>query len=408
MMNQNDLNEKCHQWLKTLCVDINERNTGSQGNRDATRFFREQLESLGWETEIQEFEAVDWIDGGATLNSGNKEFNVLVSPWSKGCSVKAIMKNASSISELEEGDFRDRIILLHGEIAGEQLMPKNFVFYNPENHQKIISLLENSGAKALICATGRNAALAGGVYPFPLIEDGDFDIPSVYLTGEEGRKLSAFAGKEVILNSRSQRIPGKGYNVTGRKGKSGNDRIVITAHIDSKKGSPGAIDNATGVVVLLLLAGLMKNYSGEKPVELVAFNGEDYYSVPGQMAWIKANQGKFENILFNVNIDGPGYKDGKSEFSYYDLPDQLRDIADRVVEKHPGISKGIPWPQGDHSIFLQYGRPAIAISSQWLIENANSQDITHTPKDNIGIVDHNRLVEIAAAINDLVTSAFRG
>jgi aminopeptidase YwaD len=152
----------------------------------------------------------------------------------------------------------------------------------------------------------------------------------------------------------------------------------------------------------------MKNYSGEKPVELVAFNGEDYYSVPGQMAWIKANQGKFENILFNVNIDGPGYKDGKSEFSYYDLPDQLRDIADRVVEKHPGISKGIPWPQGDHSIFLQYGRPAIAISSQWLIENANSQDITHTPKDNIGIVDHNRLVEIAAAINDLVTSAFRG
>jgi aminopeptidase YwaD len=89
MMNQNDLNEKCHQWLKTLCVDINERNTGSQGNRDATRFFREQLESLGWETEIQEFEAVDWIDGGATLNAGNKDFNVLVSPWSKGCSVKA-------------------------------------------------------------------------------------------------------------------------------------------------------------------------------------------------------------------------------------------------------------------------------------------------------------------------------
>jgi hypothetical protein len=64
MMNQNDLNEKCHQWLKTLCVDINERNTGSQGNRDATRFFREQLESLGWETEIQEF----------TKNSGHMLF----------------------------------------------------------------------------------------------------------------------------------------------------------------------------------------------------------------------------------------------------------------------------------------------------------------------------------------------
>ncbi len=403
MIENSNLNEKCHRWLKKLCVDIKERTTGSEGNRDATRFFREQLETLGWETESQGFEAVDWIDGGATLHAGNKEFNVLVSPWSKGCSVKAVMESASTISELEKGGFRDKVILLHGEIAGEQLMPKNFMFYNPESHQRIISLLENSGAKALICATGRNAALAGGVYPFPLIEDGDFNVPSVYMTEEEGRQLSAFTGKEVELNSKSGRLPGKGYNVTGRKGRTENERIVITAHIDSKKGSPGAIDNATGVVVLLLLARLMKDYSGEKLIEIVAFNGEDYFSVPGQMVWIKANQGKFENILFNINIDGAGYKEGKTEFSYYDLPDQARDFVSRVVKKHPDITEGKPWPQGDHSIFLHYGRPAIAVSSEWFIENINNQDITHTPKDNIGIIDCNKLVELAAALSDLIT-----
>ncbi len=114
----------------------------------------------------------------------------------------------------------------------------------------------------------------------------------------------------------------------------------------------------------LLLAGLLRDYSANRQIEIVAFNGEDYYSVPGQMAWIKANQGKFENILFNINIDGAGYKEGKSEFSYYDLPYPLRNIADRVVEKHPGISEGKPWPQSDHSIFLQYGRPSIAVSSE--------------------------------------------
>ncbi len=404
-MNSSDLNEKCRKWLKTLCVDIKERTTGSQGNRDATRFFREHLEALGWETESQGFEAVDWIDGGATFHAGNKEFNVLVSPWSTGCSVKAELESASTISELENRDFKGKIILLHGEIAGEQLMPKNFVFYNPESHQRIISLLENSGAKAIICATGRNAALAGGAYPFPLIEDGDFNVPSVYMTEEEGKRLRGFSGKEVILDSRSERIPGKGYNVTGRKGKQGTDRIVITAHIDSKKGSPGAIDNATGVVIMLLLAGLLKDYSGKRQIEIVAFNGEDYYSVPGQMAWIMANQGKFENILFNINIDGAGYKEGKSAFSYYDLPDPVRDIVSRVIEKHPGITEGKPWPQGDHSIFLHYGRPAIAISSEWFIENVNSQDITHTPKDNIGIVDFGKLAEIAAALSDLITIA---
>jgi aminopeptidase YwaD len=77
-------------------------------------------------------------------------------------------------------------------------------------------------------------------------------------------------------------------------------------------------------------------------------------------------------------------------------------IAARVVEKHPGITEGKPWPQGDHSIFLHYGRPAIAVSSEWFIENIDNQDITHTPKDNIGIVDCNKLVELAAALSDLI------
>ena len=401
-MNSIDLNEKCRKWLKTLCVDIKERTTGSQGNRDATRFFRKQLKALGWETESQGFEAVDWIDEGATLHAGNKEFNVLVSPWSNGCSVRAVLESASSIGELEDGDFKGKVILLHGEIASEQLMPKNFAFYNPESHQRIISLLENSGARAIICATGRNAALAGGVYPFPLIEDGDFNVPSVYMTEEEGLKLAGYSGKEIILNSVSERIPGKGYNVSGRKGQPGNSRIVITAHIDSKKGSPGAIDNATGVVVLLLLADLLKDYSGKRQIEIIAFNGEDYYSVPGQMAWIMANQDKFDNILFNINIDGAGYKEGKSAFSYYNLPDQLRDIASRTIKKYPGITEGKPWPQGDHSIFIHYGRPALAVSSDWFIENIDNQDITHTPKDNTGIVDCNKLVELAVALRDLI------
>ncbi len=79
-MNSSNMIDKCHKGLNTLCVDIKERTTGSKGNRDATRYFREQLETLGWETESQGFEAVDWIDGGATLHAGNKMFNVNFQP----------------------------------------------------------------------------------------------------------------------------------------------------------------------------------------------------------------------------------------------------------------------------------------------------------------------------------------
>ena len=390
------------EYLKILCTDISERCVGSQGNRQATSFFEKELSLRGWDTVVHEFDAIDWKEDGAILQSGDKNFKVLVSPYSNGFCGGGELTAASTVEELSGIDVKDKIILLYGELAKEQLMPKNFVFYNPEEHQKIISILENSRAGAIISATGRNAALAGGVYPFPLIEDGDFNIPSVYMTEEEGLKLLAETGKTVFLESRSERIPGRGCNVIGRIGSSKAPKIVITAHIDAKKGTPGAIDNATGVIVLLLLSELLRDYKGDKCIEIVALNGEDYYAVPGQMAYISANMNDFGRMLLNINIDGAGYKEGLSAFSLFNLPGEILKSVTNVIAKYIGITEGVQWPQGDHSIFLQSGVPAIAVSSKWFIDNIGDQDITHTPKDNISIVDCNRLVEISQALNSLI------
>lgn len=403
-MTENLLLIKCKDYLKTLCEDITERCVGSNGNREATIFLEKELSLRGWETEADEFEAIDWEENGAKLRSGEESFNVLVSPYSLGFSGEGELLSACTIEELSKIDAKNKIIFLFGEIAREQLMPKNFVFYNPEEHRKIISTLENSGAKAIICATGRNAALAGGVYPFPLIEDGDFDIPSVYMTEEEGLKLIPETGRIVFLESLSKRIPGTGFNVTGRKGASNSSKIVVTAHIDAKKGTPGAIDNATGVIVLLLLSELLKDYNGNRLIEIVAFNGEDYYAVPGQMRYISANSDSFNRVLLNINIDGAGYKDGPSAFSLFNLPDEIHQAALKVINQYGGITEGVLWPQGDHSIFLQFGIPAIAVSSKWFIDNISEQDITHTPKDNMEIVDCQKIVEIAQALNALIRS----
>jgi aminopeptidase YwaD len=395
---------KCKNYLKILCSDISERCVGSKGNIQATFFLEKELSQYGWETEMAEFYAIDWEENGAILKCGEKKFEVFASPYSSGFEGEGKLISASTVEELSKINAKDKIIFLSGEIAREQLMPKNFVFYNPEEHQKIISLLENSGAKAIISATGRNAALAGGVYPFPLIEDGDFDIPSVYMTEEEGLKLNPEIGKNAFLVSNSRRIPGKGYNLTGKKGNKNSSKIVVTAHIDAKKGTPGAIDNATGVVVLLLLSDLLKDYNGDKLIEIVAFNGEDYYAVPGQMIYISANKNNFSKILLNINIDGAGYKEGKSAFSLFDLPDEILQHVRKVINQFSGITEGVQWPQGDHSIFLQYGVPAIAVSSKWFIDNISDQDITHTPKDNIEIVDCDKIVEISQALNTLIRS----
>ena len=84
------------------------------------------------------------------------------------------------------------------------------------------------------------------------------------------------------------------------------------------------------------------------------------------------------------------------------MPEEIENNVKDVLSKFNGITEGVQWPQGDHSIFIQNGCPAIAVSSEWFTENIESQDITHTPKDNIDIVDCQKVVEIAQALNLLV------
>ena len=81
-MTADELCQKSRVYLEALCNQINERCVGSKGNIQATYFFERELSLLGWETEMAEFDAIEWIDNGATLRTEEKSFNVLVSPYS--------------------------------------------------------------------------------------------------------------------------------------------------------------------------------------------------------------------------------------------------------------------------------------------------------------------------------------
>jgi aminopeptidase YwaD len=278
-------------------------------------------------------------------------------------------------------------------------MPKHFPFYNPEQHQRIIALLEDKRPLAIVCATARNPDLAGGLYPFPLIEDGDFDIPSVFTTDVEGARLLSHLGQKAVLESKGRRIPAQAENVVARKG-SGGRRIVVCAHIDAKIGTPGAVDNGGGVVVLLLLAELLADYDGDLEIEIVALNGEDYYSAPGQKLYLAQNEKKMAEIMLAINLDGVGYRKGKSAYSLYGCPLDLERIVRQALDARDGTMEGPAWYQSDHSIFIQAGIPAVAITSEEFLELWSA--IAHTPDDVPDLVDPGKLVESAQALRGLV------
>ena len=403
-MDTSRLAGKAKGYLDTLCNQIPNRRVGSEGNRLATNFFAETMKSFGFEVECPEFECMDWQSAGTVISVDSESYNAQVSPYSLGTQVKAPLIVACSAAELEALDISNKILLMRGELTKEQFMPKNFPFFQVEEQQRIIQLLEKKKPLAILTATTRNPEMAGGLYPFPVFEDGDFDIPSVFMSEEQGIQLAKYAdtGKEISLELKAKRIPAHACNVVARKGSNSIGRVVLFAHIDAKYGTPGALDNGTGIVTLLLLAGLLKDYTGNKCIEIIALNGEDYYSNPGEQLYLKHNEGKLEEIGLGINIDGLGYIKGKVAYSLYECPPGMTTMIEKVFAQDEAFLAGEPWFQGDHALFLMNGRPALALTSELVYELM--ADFVHTAKDTPEIIDPEKVARTALSLHQLLTN----
>lgn len=394
------LTAQADRYLDTLCSEIPTRMVGTEGNKAATDFYERTLKTFGFQIQKDEFDCLHWINGGAIVRSGDKHYIAHVSPFSTSCDLHKLVVPVSTINELKIAEITDKIVLLFGAIASEQIMPKNFPFYNPDHHKEIISLLEKKQPAAIIAATEKNTDMAGAVYPFPLFEDGDFLIPSVYMKDTDGKRLVTRSGDGVHLKIHSERLPAIGYNIIGRRGDFSDKRIVVFAHIDAKQGTPGALDNATGIVFLLLLAELLQGYTGSPGIELVALNGEDYYSNPGEQLFMQQNAGKFENIVLGINSDGIGYLEGTTSYSLYNCPDELKTTIQDTLEEFETIQEGPQWYQGDHSIFVQNKVAALAFTSTEL--DSLLSNIVHTDKDKIEKVSPKLICDVAFALSGVL------
>lgn len=388
-------------FLRSLCERIPSRHVGSAGNRDATELAARTLRAAGFSVETPEFDCLDWQCQRVSLRIAGRELAARPSPFSTACAVDAPLRAAAHVDELAPTDLAGSVLLLHGPVAARQLLPKRFPFYRSERDSRLIAALEAARAAAIVAATAHDPSLAGGPSPFPLFEDGDFDIPSVYLPADEAGWLLPHVGRHARLEIEARRLPARACNVVARIGPAAGRRLVVTAHIDAKRGSSGALDNASGATVLLLLGRLLEGYQGGTRIELVALNGEDHYDNPGERDYLERNRDVLRDLALVVNIDGVGYRLGATAFSLYGCPPPVEAAVRATFGRAGGFVEGEPWYQGDHAIFLQEKVPAVAFTSERARELLAG--VLHTPRDAPELVDPERLAELALRLRELVT-----
>jgi aminopeptidase YwaD len=390
--------------VAALCAAEPDRRPGSEGNRAAVASTAGAFERAGWEVDTPEFACTDWETEGGSLTVGGTAIDLVPSPYGLGVSAAGPIRLLTERPDPGRSDLAGSIVVLHGAAASEPLTPKAFPFYGSEEHTAVIDALEAAAPAAVIAVTGKYPALCGALDPFPLIEDGDFAIPTANLRPGDAGPVLGGEGAPAEVEIRSRRWLTTARNTIATRGPR-RPRVTVIAHLDSKPGTPGAVDNAAGVAVLLMLAEILspeRRPHLDVGVELLAVNGEDHFAAPGEVHWLAANEDHLDDIVLAVNIDGAGYRGAGTAYSAYNLDGDQTARLEQAAAGRKSLVPGPPFFQSDHAIFAMRGRPAAAFTTEAFDEMLET--LFHAPSDTPDRVDASLLLDIALAIADLIAS----
>lgn len=369
--------------LHELAGTIGARPTGSPAGGHAEAYVADVLERHGWTVERQPFACLDWVPGPALVRADGRDWEAVPSPWGPACDVRGPRIAVDRVETLEAADMAGRVVIVHGSLTEEALFPLHFPFLTVEEHRRIARALEANPPLAVI------AASPDEVRPVPWIEDGDLDVPVATVSRSDGERLAAGSGA-VAVRIEAERRPSQAANVLARPPSHGArsadadlPRVVVTAHLDTKPGTPGALDNAAGVAALLALAGVAHEAPPDRIVEIALLNGEDHYAAPGQVRYLQ--DAELSNVRMVVNCDGVGLVGSPVGVATMGASAELERAVTKLRASHPWIEALPPWPQGDHMPFVAAGVPALAMTSTRIFEEIERR--VHTPSDTVDGVD---------------------
>jgi hypothetical protein len=213
----------------------------------------------------------------------------------------------------------------------------------------------------------------------------------------EGRKAAAeymeesFEDMGIPARVREFHLGGlHGFNVEATlKGTGGDKHLWVTAHLDSV-GVPGANDNASGLVSVLLTARALKRLEPEHTVHFVAYDLEEV-GLYGSTRYVESVVGAVREregeraIIGNLHSDMIGYDPDNMFDAIVGTCGQAGSIDDALRRASEAIGSRIELyetclARSDHKRFWEAGLPAAV-----LVEGAgyNCYSWYHQPQDTI-------------------------
>ena len=151
--------------------------------------------------------------------------------------------------------------------------------------------------------------LAGSIGERHVLRPGALAAAADYITAEWRAQGYAPGLRGVRRRRPHLRQPDRGTSWS----HAGDKILLIGAHYDTVRGSPGADDNASGVAGLLELSRMFTELEPERTIRFVAFTNEEppfcFTGHMGSAVHAKAARARNERIVLMVSLEMLGYYD---------------------------------------------------------------------------------------------------
>ena len=376
--------------MEKLSVQIGPRPSGSPENHVAAEYIHDVFRGCNLEVERQTFPCPSWKDLGTMLELGGNQLAAAANAFSPPCDITAPAVSVGTLAELEIVELKDRIAVLYGDLVIAPIACKSW-FLKSDKEERLVQLLEEKQPSVIITIQASSGELER------LIEDWEFHIPSATVPAKSGLTIMENLGLPLHLKIDTQFSSGSTSNVVARKNGQNSSRIVFMAHYDTKIDTPGALDNASGVAVLLTLAQSLSYHELPPGLEWIAFTNEEYLPLGGD-EYLRRHESSLGNVEVAINFDGVGQRLSVNSIAIYANSQAFRERVDLIKQKYPGIVWVDPWPESNHSSFSWRGVPCLAFTSR------SRSRIAHLRTDTVDLVDPEKLVELVSFVSEIVVN----
>lgn len=313
----------------------------------AAGFIKDRLEAAGVGTDEHTFSCTGWTLDAEPLLS------FLAPVQEERVECEAMLWSGGTGEEGVVGDV---------EIVGNQRL------WAGGSSWRKFAVVEDGRLLAFLCARRDGPAI-----PQPLPDGSIGDITHLVIGETTGRRIEGWLQANQRVRVQLQLLSttgrqGNGRNIIGRvpgQGGSLPRRVIVCAHYDTMWNTPGAYDNASGVIALLELARKVEGKPPPFGVEFVFFSGEEWH-LAGSQAFVRdQNHAEMDGIAFVINIDGLG----RGDFLELSVgPEAFEWEVRRAIKTFPHERKlrlestFPPLVSSDHAPFYQAGIPVMHLT----------------------------------------------